>query len=263
MMLLLYVTLAIFGFCMLYRIPLVKYYVKFLIFAAMVSVGSVFYVVYFVFVGRSYKNAWRFKRLFWLSGRIIGLKAIVRNPEYLHPEKPCIFVSNHQSIIDVFSLCGVWPEHCTVVSKSSLKFAGPMGLVTWFSKLIFIDRSKHKDAVSIMKKAAEEASRDQVSVLVFAEGTRSNLDTLLPFKKGAFHLAVDCQFPIQPIVISSYNKFLDHDNKRFDDATYYVEVLPQISTTGKTDDDVDQLLKQTRDKMLECFEKLKTLPLPS
>ncbi|KAA0192074.1 Phospholipid glycerol acyltransferase [Fasciolopsis buskii] len=263
MMMILYVALAIFGFCILYRIPRMKYYVKFFTFAGMISVGSVFYIIYFLFVGRSYKNSWRFKRLFWLSGRTIGLKAVVRHPEYLTPEKPCIFVSNHQSIIDVFSLSGIWPEHCTVVSKSSLKFAGPMGLVTWFSKLIYVDRSKHKDAVSIMKKAAEEASRDQVSVLVFVEGTRSNLNTLLPFKKGAFHLAIDCQFPIQPIVISSYNKFLDHDEKRFDDATYYVEVLPQISTAGKTDGDVDDLLKQTRDRMVECFEKLKSLPPPS
>ncbi|VDP84118.1 unnamed protein product [Echinostoma caproni] len=216
-----------------------------------------------MYLGRSYKNAWRFKRLFWLSGRLIGLKAIVRNPEILLLDKPCIYVANHQSIIDVFSLSDVWPEHCTIVSKSSIKFAGPVGFITWFAKLIFIDRSKHKDAVSAMKKAAEEASRDKVSVYVFPEGTRSDKDTLLPFKKGAFHLAIDCQFPIQPVVISSYKRFLDHENKRFDSATYYVQVLPQISTTGMTSEDVDTLLKKTRDSMVCCYEELNKLPPPA
>ncbi|GAA50778.1 lysophosphatidate acyltransferase [Clonorchis sinensis] len=175
-------------------------------------------------------------------------------------EKPCIYVANHQSIIDVASeaifavfkfsgLVDVWPEQCTIISKASMKFAGPVGVITWLSKLIYIDRSKHSDAVSIMKYAAAEARDAKVSVYVFPEGTRSCTGTMLPFKKGAFHLAVETQFPIQPIVITPYTRFLDFENKRFDDASYYVQVLPQISTTGMDSSNVDALLNETREKM--------------
>lgn len=50
---------------------------------------------------------------------------------------------------------------------------------------------------------------------MFPEGTRHDGDTLLPFKKGAFHVALAAQCPIQPIVVSKYH-FLDHREKRFD-----------------------------------------------
>ena len=55
----------------------------------------------------------------------------------------------------------------------------------------------------------------QVKLWVFPEGTRSMGDEMLPFKKGAFHLAVEGQLPILPIVYSSYRGFLNHPCKIF------------------------------------------------
>lgn len=94
---------------------------------------------------------------------------------------------------DIPGVGGIWPKRCAVVSKASLKFIGPLGLIIWLSRTITIDRSHHSDAISTMDKAAEAAKRDQVSVCIFPEGTRSDADNLLPFKKGAFHMAIKCQ----------------------------------------------------------------------
>ncbi|CAI2737693.1 unnamed protein product [Dicrocoelium dendriticum] len=206
------------GLRALYQIPWIKFYAKYAIFCGVISLGSLYYLVEFSIRGREFKNAWRFKRVFKFAGYLIGLKPVVKDAHYLTFDKPCIYVANHQSCIDVASIADVWPENCTIVAKSSLKFAGPVGIITWLSKLIYIDRSKHKDAVSMMKHAANEALKHKVSVYVFPEGTRTCTGTLLPFKKGAFHLAIECQFPIQPIVISSYTSFLNFKEKRFDDA---------------------------------------------
>ena len=51
----------------------------------------------------------------------------------------------------------------------------------------------------------------QLSLWVFPEGTRSNLPfpDLLPFKKGAFHLAVQAQVPIVPVVCENYHRYFD------------------------------------------------------
>lgn len=54
-------------------------------------------------------------------------------------------------------------------------------------------------------------------MFIFPEGTRNYTGRLLPFKKGAFYLAIQTQLPIVPVVISCYNSFLDHRNKIFDD----------------------------------------------
>ncbi|CAL8071951.1 unnamed protein product [Calicophoron daubneyi] len=258
---LVYALLSAVGFYAAYKHPRVKYYTKFFLFCSVISLGSLYYALEFTFRGRDFKNAWRFKKVFWLTGRIIGLNPVLRGKQHLTPDRPCIYVANHQSCIDVISLVDVWPERCTIVSKASMKFAGPVGLITWLCKLIYIDRSKHRDAISAMKKAAEEAVKEQVSVYVFPEGTRSDNTKLLPFKKGAFYLAIECQFPIQPVVISPYSSFLDHKNKRFDDASYYVQALPQISTQGLDASSVEELMNKTQQKMQDCFDSLRTIPV--
>jgi len=79
---------------------------------------------------------------------------------------------------------------------------------------------------------------------------------MLPFKKGAFHLAVQGQVPIYPIVFSSYNNFYNKKEKRFDEGPVLVEILPPIPTTGLTKDDVTDLTEKTRNLMLESFDRL-------
>lgn len=54
----------------------------------------------------------------------------------------------------------------------------------------------------------------QTKLVICPEGTRHGGETLLPFKKGTFHLAIETQCPIQPVVVSRYD-FLDHDKKIF------------------------------------------------
>lgn len=58
-------------------------------------------------------------------------------------------------------------------------------------------------------------------MFIFPEGTRNRKgEHLLPFKKGAFYLAIQAQLPIIPVVISSYKSFLDHKIKIFDDGEH-------------------------------------------
>ena len=75
---------------------------------------------------------------------------------------------------------------------------------------IFIDRQNSKDARSAMQGAASEIQSKKQSVYMFPEGTRSYTKepTLLPFKKGAFHLAVQAGVPIVPCVVANYSNVL-------------------------------------------------------
>jgi len=125
----------------------------------------------------------------------------------------------------------------------------------WLCGTIFVSRG-----AGIAKTITDESVRiikeRKVKVMIFPEGTRNKEDTLLPFKKGAFFLAVAAQIPIVPMVVSSYKPFYSHKEKRFERGRVTVSVLPPISTVGLTEKDVSELAINTRDKMVNEFEHI-------
>lgn len=77
----------------------------------------------------------------------------------------------------------------------------------------------------------------------------------MPFKKGSFHVALQAQCPIQPIVVSRYS-FLDSSRKYFGRGHSIIKILPEISTAGMSKDDIDGLMSKVQNLMQENFEKL-------
>jgi len=126
------------------------------------------------------------------------------------------------------------------------------------SKTVFIERSSRTQAVAAFAKAAEQMHTHKQSVYIFPEGTRSYYDhpDMLPFKKGAFHLAVQAQVPIVPVIVANYSNILNVKRKTFRPGTIAARVLEPVQTTGKTKEEVDALLEETRSRMLEALQSL-------
>ena len=92
-----------------------------------------------------------------------------------------------------------------------------MPFLGWFMALsgtVFIDRANSATAREAMKGAADEMRKHKQSVYMFPEGTRSYYlePGFLPFKKGAFHLAVQARVPIVPVVVANYSNVLSLKN---------------------------------------------------
>ncbi|KAF2986855.1 hypothetical protein EK904_010921 [Melospiza melodia maxima] len=100
----------------------------------------------------------------------------------------------------------------------------------------------------------------QVKVWVYPEGTRNCTGDLLPFKKGAFHLAVQAQVPVIPVVYSSFTSFYNPKTKLFTSGKIKVEVLPPIETKGLTSDDVTELSDRCFSTMRETLFRLSGHP---
>lgn len=85
------------------------------------------------------------------------------------------------------------------------------------SGAVFINRGNRKDAVRTVTQAGEDMKKKGVSLWIFPEGTRASHvePTLLPFKKGAFHLAIQSQVPVVVVVCENYNRLFD-GRTRFD-----------------------------------------------
>lgn len=95
-----------------------------------------------------------------------------------------------------------------------LLYAFPFGQASYLWGTLFINRSNKRDAFDKLNQESQAITTNACKLLIYPEGTRSQCDKLLPFKKGAFHIATQSQSYIQPVVISKY-WFLNAKEKTF------------------------------------------------
>ncbi|KAJ3177405.1 1-acylglycerol-3-phosphate O-acyltransferase [Geranomyces variabilis] len=198
----------------------------------------------------------------FLGPLLTGVRVRVEGADILATTNvPAVFVANHQSSLDILCLGHVFPDKVVVMAKKSIKFVPLMG---WFMALannVFVDRSNRGSAIETMATVAVFLKKHEYGLWLFPEGTRSHQtdDSILPFKKGAFHLAVQGHIPIVPIVFSTYKPCWDPKTRTFEAGTITVKVLEPIVTTGMTVADVDTLLDRTRLNMLAALQTIKTV----
>ena len=92
--------------------------------------------------------------------------------------------------------------------------------------------------------------------MIFPEGTRSTTSDLLPFKDGAFRLAIDAGVPILPLALHGTATALPKHDWRFGRSTAVVEVLEPVETAGLTPADVPALKAKVRATILEARDRL-------
>jgi lysophosphatidate acyltransferase len=132
----------------------------------------------------------------------------------------------------------------------------------WASKTVFIDRANSKNARAAFDGAAKHIRDERQNVCIFPEGTRSyyTKPDLLPFKKGAFHLAVQAQVPIIPVVAANYSNVLNMSGPRskwsFKSGRIPVKVLRPIKTENLKADSVDEITRWCRDDMLRTIQEM-------
>src|SRR5207237_7625303 len=96
-----------------------------------------------------------------------------------------------------------------------------------------------------------EKLRSGISLAMAPEGTRSATPTLGPFKKGAFHIAVQAQVPVVPVVIRNAGEIMWRASLVARPGTVDVVVLPPVPTVGLGPDDVDDLGDRVRRQFLD------------
>ncbi|KAH8673889.1 hypothetical protein BX600DRAFT_433496 [Xylariales sp. PMI_506] len=206
-------------------------------------------------VGKQQIAQWATARAFkYTMALTTGITFEVIDPErHLERVRPAVFIGNHQTELDVLMLGCMFPKYCSVTAKKSLKSWPFLGWFMTLSGTVFIDRKNSTDARQAMSGAATEIRERRQSVYMFPEGTRSYAKEpmLLPFKKGAFHLAVQAGVPIVPVVVANYSHVLYLKSLIFNAGKIPCKVLDPIPTTGLTAADVDELTRSTRDLMLE------------
>eukprot|EP00042_Codosiga_hollandica_P040035 m.339891 g.339891 ORF g.339891 m.339891 type:complete len:290 (+) comp55754_c0_seq8:427-1296(+) len=172
---------------------------------------------------------------------------------------PCVYIMNHQGILDAVISSVAFPNNTVVVAKKTFLYVPFFGQVFWALGNIAINRSDRDGSVNAMRGAAERVKKEGLSVFIFPEGTRNRQGELLPFKKGAFHLAIQAQVPIVPLVCSEYiglGGFYSSKEKRWQPhGKVSVTTLPALSTKGMKEEDAAVLAEKARTVMHAEIER--------
>lgn len=192
--------------------------------------------------------------------RILGLKLKIEGEENLKYPPPFMLTGNHQSSIDVAIYGYLCPARVVAIGKKEIFFIPVFGWLFKFAGGILLDRKNRSKAISQLNDTVAQIKKKNLAIGILPEGTRNKAGKgLLPFKKGAFHLAVAAQMPIIPLVISELAEIANFDRKNLHPGTITVKVLPPISTVGLTEKDVDALVEKTRAQMLVALSEIKSV----
>ncbi len=182
-----------------------------------------------------------------------GVRVQVHGLDQRYRGGPAVFVANHQSLFDPPVLFHAIPANLRVIAKRSLFLIPVFGQALWAAGVIPIDRRDRQRSIASMQQATRKI-RGGLSVLVFAEGTRSRDGRLLPLKKGAFILAIQAGVPVQPVIVQGTRDVHAPGSLFARRGSVNVTFLPPVSTSGMTFDDRDRLLQQVTAAMSRAMD---------
>ena len=180
----------------------------------------------------------------WL--RLSGVKVDVKGLELLDPKQPYVLVANHWSYLDAAPLFAYTGRRMGMVGKKELLKAPILGYGMGFVNVIAIDRSNRERAVESIRIATARL-RSGISFGVCPEGTRALPGEMLPFKKGAFHMAVQAGVPVVPIALKNSDKLMGRGTGEAWPGTIEMVMLPPVETSWvSSDEDLHRLVAQVQ-----------------
>lgn len=179
------------------------------------------------------------------ASALIGLDLKVKNEHNLWSQRPAVFIFNHQSKTDLLIIASLLRRDIVGVGKQEIKNIPLIGSALENMGMVMIDRKNATSSIEAMRPLVEAINDQQVSVCIAPEGTRSVSKKLAPFKKGAFHIAMQAKVPIIPIVIHNALDSAPKGQFLFTPSTVEVEVLEPVDTanwqTNELTDNIDKI----------------------
>jgi 1-acyl-sn-glycerol-3-phosphate acyltransferase len=184
----------------------------------------------------------------------VGARVTYHDPERAHERAPCVFIANHQSMIDIWVMFAVIPLSTRFVAKHELFRIPVFGWALSSCGCIAIDRSNRREALRSLRAAADQIRAGR-SVVLYPEGSRSRDGRLRPFKKGAFHLALQAGVPIVPVVITGSNDVMPPRSRRVRPGPVDVHLEPPVDVRPFQPSDYAGLLAEVHATFARRFER--------
>jgi putative phosphoserine phosphatase/1-acylglycerol-3-phosphate O-acyltransferase len=183
---------------------------------------------------------------------LAGVDLCVVGEEHLWSARPAVFVFNHQSSFDVIVISRLLRRDFTAVAKAELAHDPRFAPLAALAGVAFVERGNRSQSRAALAPVVEKL-RSGISLAMAPEGTRSATPTLGPFRKGAFHIAVEAGVPVVPVVIRNAGEIMWRASLVARPGTVDVVVLPPVPTDGLGPDDVDDLSDRVRRQFLDTL----------
>ncbi|MCX8123580.1 MAG: 1-acyl-sn-glycerol-3-phosphate acyltransferase [Spirochaetes bacterium] len=180
----------------------------------------------------------------WTMLIVTGVKVHIKGREKIQPGVQYVIISNHQSQYDILALVTSLKIQFRWVIKKELLYVPLFGWALYAAKNVFIDRGNREKAIASINRAVNRLPKG-VSILVFAEGTRSKDGSLQKFKKGGFTIAIERKMPILPVAVKGSREILPKGSFVFTRGSIEVVVCDPIPVEEYTHERIDELINKT------------------
>ena len=165
-----------------------------------------------------------------------------------------VLAVNHQSHFDALVLFAHIRRHMRFIAKQQLRKIPVFGYALARAGNVFVDRTG-SDADKSKLKDSVRAVQERVSIVFFAEGTRSKDGKLAPFKKGAAVLAIEAGVPLVPAALAGTHDILPSGKIAIQARPAALVIGAPFLTTGLTLADRDSLTDQAHARVAECLKE--------
>lgn len=166
-------------------------------------------------------------------------------------DRPVIYTINHSSTLDLVTMIALGLPGIRFVAKWELQYNPLFFIVGHLTGQVFIQRKKSKKAVAKLKNTYDRVKRDNLSIMVAPEGSRKHPGIIGPFKKGAFHMAIDLDYPIVPIYFEGNQELSLGGSLLSKSGHIKAHIHPPVDTSEWQKETIDKHIRQLRSMYLK------------
>jgi len=180
---------------------------------------GLFFVPFSKKLSRSLGTMWSFHLLM-----LTGIKIVAHGVEKLDPNKRYVFLSNHQSHIDIPVLFRSLKRPLAFIAKKELFQIPFFGWCMYAHGHVYIDRTNARKAHASIDQAVRRLQKENISLVLFPEGTRSSDGALGQLKQGSFSLVQKAGVEVVPVVIHDSFRIIKKYSNKISSGTIHVTI---------------------------------------
>jgi 1-acyl-sn-glycerol-3-phosphate acyltransferase len=179
---------------------------------------------------------------------VAGISVRVLHRERAEPGKSVVVVANHESFCDILVLLATLPMQVRFLAKRSVFRVPVLGWSIAAAGFVPVDRGDRARGAATVEAALRRLQGGR-SLVIFPEETRTRTGELLPFKRGAAHLAIKSGLPLLPIGLAGTLPVLPRGSWQTNPGHVVVSVGNPIDLAGRSLRDRDAVTGEARDEI--------------